>query len=211
VQFRKSAKPVRIGPLSLRVVGPSEENVELLRRDWAKKVAGILRKKPADPAAVVADYVDKSPYNLSSLVILAACEGKTMLLTGDGRGDHTLAELKKAGLLTRGKLRVDLLKLPHHGSSRNVDQDYFDTIQARHYVISADGNYSNPDVETLEMISASRRDNDFSIYLTYPFGSWYDPVAGRKVEQFFTRDQAKGRTYRVVTRAAKEPSIVVSL
>lgn len=212
VQYRTSAKPVTIGGLTLRVVGPNEDNLDLLRKDWAKKVVAVIRKeKTSDPAAVVADYVDRSPYNLSSIVLLAACGGKTMLLTGDGRGDHTLSELKKAGLLTRGRLEVDLLKLPHHGSSRNVEQDYFDTIQARHYVISADGYHSNPDIETLEMLSASRRDDGFTIYLTYPYSEWRDRAVGRKVERFFKGEKAKGRTYRVVTRAAGKPSVIVSL
>ena len=213
VQYRKSARPVRIGPLTIRIVGPNEENIALLRRDWAKKVVDVIRKEKqkADPAAVVAAYVDESPYNLSSIVVLASCEGKTMLLTGDGRGDHTLAELKKAGLIKRGRFVVDLLKLPHHGSSRNVEQDYFDTIQATHYVISADGNYSNPDIGTLEMISRSRRDDAFTVYLTYPYREWHDRKVGRKVEQFFARERAAGRKYRVVTRAPGEPSISVTL
>jgi hypothetical protein len=213
VQYRKSAKPVRIGPLSLRVVGPNAENVALLREDWAERVVDLIRKKQqkADAAAVIAAYVDESPYNLSSIVVLATCEGKTMLLTGDGRGDHTLAELKKAGLLRNGRLEVDLLKLPHHGSSRNVDQDYFDTIQARHYVISADGAHSNPDVKTLEMLSRSRRDDRFTIYLTYPYREWRDRTAARKVERFFEAEKGRGRKYRVVTRAPNKASVVVTV
>jgi hypothetical protein len=213
VQYRQAAKPIRIGKLALRVIGPNAENIALLRRDWAVKVVDVIRmeKQKGKAAAIVAAYVDESPYNLASIVVLASCEGKTMLLTGDGRGDHTLAELKKAGLLKRGRLDVDLLKLPHHGSSRNVEQDYFDTIQAKHYVISADGNYSNPDVETLKMISRSRRDDDFTIYLTYPFDEWYDRSVGKKVDRFFKGEKAKGRRYRVVTRRKGEPSITVAL
>ena len=212
VQYRTSAKPVTIGGLRLRVIGPNEDNLALLRKDWAKKVVAVISKEgTSDVAAVVADYVDRSPYNLSSIVLLAEYGGRTMLLTGDGRGDHTLGELKTAGLLERGRLEVDLLKLPHHGSSRNVEQDYFDTIQARHYVISADGSHSNPDIETLEMISRSRRDDDFTIYLTYPYDEWRDRAVGRRVEQFFKGETAKGRAYRVVTRAAGEGSISVRL
>lgn len=199
--------------MTLRVIGPTEENVALLRKDWAKRVAALLQKSsgPRDTAAIVADYVDRSPYNLSSLVVLATSGRKRMLLTGDGRGDHTLSELEQAGLISRGRLSVDLLKLPHHGSSRNVDQNYFDTIQARHYVISADGNYSNPDVETLEMIAKSRRDDEFTIHLTYPYREWHDRAVARQVEQFFTAEKARGRNYRVVTRAPGDASLNVTL
>jgi hypothetical protein len=213
VQRRKNAKAVTIGPLTLTVVGPNEDNVALLRNDWAKKVVAVIakEKKKSRTAAVVADYVDNSPYNLSSIVLLAECDGKTMLLTGDGRGDHTLDELAKAGLLEKGKLKVDLLKLPHHGSSRNVEQSYFDAIRATHYVISADGNYSNPDVDTLEMISAARPDDRFTIYLTYPYDEWYDRAIGRKVDKFFKSEKTRGRRYKVVTRASKDKSVVITL
>lgn len=212
VQYRPSARPVTIGPMTLRVVGPNAENVKLLRQDWATKVVPLVRKENtrARQAAFVAAYVDESPYNLSSIVVLATCERKTMLFTGDGRGDHTLAELKAAGLLKKGRLDVDVLKLPHHGSSRNVDRDYFETIRASHYVISADGNYENPDVETLEMISASRPDDDFTIYLTYPYPEWHDRATARAVERFFKAERAKGRKYRVLTRKPGDPSIVVT-
>ncbi len=213
VQYRKAAKPVRIGALTLKVVGPSAENVELLRDDWAERIVPLVasEKKASRQAAIVADYVDESPYNLSSLVVLASCEGKTMLLTGDGRGDHTLSELKEAGLVRGGRLDVDLLKLPHHGSSRNVHQEYFDTIRAKHYVISADGNYANPDVETLEMISRARPDDRFTVYLTYPYKEWFDRRVARNVERFFKSEQASGRKYRVVTREPAEPSITIKL
>jgi hypothetical protein len=39
--------------------------------------------------------------------------------------------VKAAKLLTNGKLRVDVLKLPHHGSERNVAPNYFETIVAK--------------------------------------------------------------------------------
>lgn len=206
-------KQVTIGDLKLQVIGPNEANLELLRKDWAKKVVEIIKKEKdkEKAAARAADYLDKSPYNLSSIVVLAECDGKTMLLTGDGRGDHTLDELEKAGLLKNGTLRVDLLKLPHHGSSRDVKADYFETILAKHYVISADGNYDNPDLETLEMLSAARPDDDFTIHLTYPFGAFYKKAVGAELKKFFAAEKKSGRKYKVVPRKAKARSIVVAL
>lgn len=42
--------------------------------------------------------------------------------------------------------------------------DYFETIIAKHYAVSADGKFENPDVGTLKMISAARPDDDFTIH-----------------------------------------------
>lgn len=169
--------------------------------------------KPGKTAkAELASYVDRSVYNLSSIVVLAKADGKTMLLTGDARGDFTLTALRNAGLLKDdGKpFEVDLLKLPHHGSDRNVDQDYFDNIRAAHYVISADGRFTNPDVPTLEMISRSRKDDDFTIWLANAPGDFADDAVGDEVARFFATD-AKKRKYRVRYRDTDEVSIRVEL
>ena len=54
------------------------------------------------------------------------------------------------------KLAVDILKLPHHGSIRNATPEFFQAIVARHYVISADGENGNPDLETLKVLTDVR-------------------------------------------------------
>ena len=91
-----------------------------------------------------------------------------MLLCGDARGDHILEGLEASGRLQPGgTLALDVLKLPHHGSIRNVEADFFERLPARHYVISADGRDGNPETETLEMIAAVRAgDDDFTVHLT---------------------------------------------
>ena len=145
--------------------------------------------------------MDESVYNLSSIVVLAEAHGKRLLLTGDGRGDHTLQGLEKAGLLKKGgTVEVDVLKMPHHGSERNIDSDYFEKIRAKHYVISADGKFDNPDIGTLEMISKARPDDAFTIHLTYPTDEFNVPAIGTKVAAFLKKEKGKGRKYKVETR-----------
>jgi beta-lactamase superfamily II metal-dependent hydrolase len=80
------------------------------------------------------------------------------LLTGDGRGDHLLQGLERAGLLSpEGTLHVDLLKVPHHGSDRNVTKEFFETVTADIYVVSANGKHDNPDLITLKwMVEAAK-------------------------------------------------------
>jgi hypothetical protein len=92
-----------------------------------------------------------------------------MLLTGDARGDKILQGLELVGLMKKGgKLEVDLLKVPHHGSANNLDKDFFQRIIARHYVFSGDGEHGNPERESLEMLFDARGDEDYTIHLTYP-------------------------------------------
>jgi hypothetical protein len=151
------------------VLGPDKNRIDRLRERWKKDLQKILAKE--ESAADAASFSDASPFNLSSIIVLAEFDGKTMLLTGDARGDDLIKGLKEEGLLQGGKIEVDLFKLPHHGSDRNVKEETFEAITARKYVISANGEHDNPDPDTLDMLVAGRkktRTDDFSLYLTFP-------------------------------------------
>jgi Metallo-beta-lactamase superfamily len=206
--------PVDLDPLRLTVIGPRQAELEELREAWEEKVAEMAAAEPAE-AAKIAAYLDGSVYNLSSIVCLADVgsgeERKRMLLTGDARGDKIIEGLKAAGEMDSGVVTVDLLKVPHHGSSRNLTQEFFEQVKAKEIVISANGKHGNPDIETLEMISAARPDDGFTIYLTYPYAA-FELGLGQEIESFFERDKAEGdRAYEVVLRPDSDPSLRVNL
>ena len=94
-----------------------------------------------------------------------------MLLTGDARGDKILKGLESGrGAGSRGKsMHVDMLKVPHHGSSNNLETGFFKRITADHYVFSGNGEHGNPERETLEMLFDARGEGAvYTIHLTYP-------------------------------------------
>lgn len=148
-------KPIRLANLDVWVVGPTRSTLESLQKEWEEWLAKQARAAalPEAEARAAARELDKSIPNLSSIMLLVEAEGKTVLLTGDGRGDHLLEGLKQAGVLTGdGMLHVDVFKLPHHGSARNVTPELFERITADTYVICADGKHDNPDLQTLEWL-----------------------------------------------------------
>jgi hypothetical protein len=206
--------PITLANLTITVVAPDRKRLKKLQTKWNREIKAIIakeKKTKADRAAIAA-FTDTSVHNLSSIVMLVEADGKRMLLTGDGRGDDTLAGLKAAKLLDRkGKLAVDLLKLPHHGSERNVDQSYFDTIRADHYVVSANGRDDNPDIATLKMISKARPDDAFTIHLTYPEAEYVKSEVGKAVSKFFASEKKKGRGYGVEIRKASDLSLKIAL
>lgn len=155
----------KIGDLSLFAVAPSRQRVAKLRADWKKKT-------PDDEeAAALAAYLDETVYNLSSVVLVAEHGKKRMLLTGDARGDHIIEGLEKHGYLEKKKtVDFEVVKLPHHGSDRNVATDFFRRVRGRHYVISGDGKHGNPEVATLCMLSDARGDETYDLWLTYDDG-----------------------------------------
>jgi hypothetical protein len=182
--------------LKWTVIAPDEQRVQALHDKWEQS----LQAHPdIEELANLAANSDTSVANLSSIVVLAELNGKTMLLTGDGRSDHTLQGLEHAGLLPDGgTFPVDILKLPHHGSNRNVTTTFFKKVPARHYVISANGLHDNPDVSTLEMIESARDDSDdFTIHLTNRTGANnLEEILG----EFFDAREERGRSYQVKFR-----------
>jgi len=193
---REQAEPVEIGPgLTLTVVGPTPSELEHLRKkhnEWLKK----LKKEGKSASAALAAYVDKSVPNLSSIVVLAQADNKRMLLTGDARGDKILEGLELAGLMAKGgKIHVDLLKVPHHGSSNNLDNDFFERITADHYVFSGDGEHGNPRRKSLEMLVTARGDADFTIHLTYPIDK-IDVERKKDWQKEQGKEKKKGKTPR---------------
>jgi competence protein ComEC len=87
--------------------------------------------------------------NNASVVLLAQVRGVTMLLTGD-------VEPEAQAVLARSLpgLRVDVLKIPHHGS-RYQDLEFLTSLQARVAVASVgEGNdYGHPAEETLDPLA----------------------------------------------------------
>jgi beta-lactamase superfamily II metal-dependent hydrolase len=167
-------EPVKLDDLTLTVIGPTRKNMERLRRSWItwlnKRRQALQIKDPLEASRVVR-ALDRSIPNLSSIMFLAESSGKKILFTGDGRSDHILEGLKQANLLEPdGHLHVDVFKVPHHGSIRNVTKKLFKTVTADQYVISANGKHGNPDLVTLQMIAETAK------------------VQKRQVEIFFTNE-----------------------
>jgi beta-lactamase superfamily II metal-dependent hydrolase len=157
--------PIKLGDVTIHLAGPSRAILEKLREEWLewqRKHAGAA----TDRAGAVA--ADRSIPNLSSITMLVEWQGRRLLLTGDGRADQVAEGLQSAGLLVGGAMHVSVLKMPHHGSARNMTPDFLRTVTADRYVFSANGRYGNPDLQCLTWtVEAARQ-------------------AGRRIELVFT-------------------------
>jgi hypothetical protein len=93
-------------------------------------------------------------------VFLVQIKNRKILFTGDGIGHDLTEMLSQNKMLDKnGKFHVDILKVPHHGSDRNASKEFFDTIKANHYIISANGRDDNPSLNTLKwMIQDGKND-----------------------------------------------------
>jgi len=147
-------KIIKFNDMVFHILGPSQRNLDKLKKQWRE----WRYKKKLDYKLVfdLFQIFDKSITNLSSIILLVASHEKTVLFTGDGSADDVINALTKASMLDRqGKFHVDVLKVPHHGSDRNVTPDFFNTVTADYYVISANGRDDNPSIDTLKWIIES--------------------------------------------------------
>ncbi len=118
----------RIGAVRLQVVGP---------------VPGVVQHGTA------AD--DGSGPNNASLVVLAEVQGLRILLPGDVE-----PEAQRVLERTLPGLRVDVLKVPHHGS-RHQETDWLTSLGARLAVVSvgAGNDYGHPAPDLVQVLTAA--------------------------------------------------------
>lgn len=187
------AAPIIVGELELTIVGPLHDELAALQSAHDK----WLHEHPEfqnDATAMLSALDDKSVANLSSITILVRSGANSLLLTGDARLDKVLEGLKTVGALNaEGTLELDILKMPHHGSIRNVDADTLRRLPARHYLFSGDGKFGNPDRATFALLLDVRPAEPMDFVTTYSL---------ERIEEGRKRDRAKKESGRK-SRAAK--------
>ncbi len=180
ISLGDSKSSFTFGNLTLQVLGPTERNLESLQQAWLEWLEQQGSKDLLAPS-------DQTVPNVSSLMFLARVDEKKILLTGDGRSDDLVEGLRKAGLTdSQDCMHVDILKLPHHGSLRNISRDFFYKVTADCYVISANGRDNNPDLDTLQWIVEAARDQNRKIvlFVTNKTSSIEALLSQRPPEQF---------------------------
>lgn len=106
--------------------------------------------------------IDGSEANGASICLLLEHGTTRVLLTGDGFSDDitgALQELAKqrAELLDErsGRIRLDLIKVPHHGSQNNLSRALVDSVTCPRWLFSSDGtSYKHPDPPAVARILA---------------------------------------------------------
>ena len=95
--------------------------------------------------------------NLASIMFLIEEAGKTVLMTGDGHWQDIFKGLQAIKKLDMKKgLHLDVLKVQHHGSEHNLNEDFCNKITADNYIFCGNGQHENPDLDVLKAIIDSR-------------------------------------------------------
>ena len=123
--------------------------------------------------------VDQAAANGSSIAFLAEFEGRSCLFLADAHHDVISESLKR--LLKQrdeSRLKVDAVKVPHHGSAGNISDELLSLIESPRFLFSTNGAiFKHPDKEAVERIivrSAHKSPTLFFNYLSETTKCWQD-------------------------------------
>lgn len=158
--------------LVITVLAPVQDRLTDLIPEWRDTVEEALRKHtltdaspgleamgPSTPPTLesLVDLellsedpfkVDTSKPNATSISLLLEHDGTRALLPGDSTASELLGGLALLhdGFTVGGRIPIDLVKLPHHGSRNNVSRALVQAIDCPRWVFSSDGTtFRHPD------------------------------------------------------------------
>lgn len=96
---------------------------------------------------------DSSPTNGSSITFLLECGAKKLLFLGDAIPSQVENQLKKLIPEDQFPLKVDVLKVAHHGAWSNNSPELINRIRANYYLFSSNGRrHHHPHYPTMAWI-----------------------------------------------------------
>lgn len=169
-----------LGSMQFTLIGPTKKELANLRKGWntwlrenqdrVKKIRAELKKRIEEFSS---GALTTSPYdlrdwngipdvegvtapNVASLMFMVEEDSKKLLLTGDGQQDFILDGLARTGFLDDGFVHLNVLKVQHHGSENNMDENFAQKVSADNYVFCGNGSHGNPETAVIDMVFASR-------------------------------------------------------
>jgi len=94
---------------------------------------------------------DSSPVNGASIAFLIEFHDLKWLFLSDSHPDVIVENLNKLTVTEHQKIKIDVVKLSHHGSKKNTNDSLLRLIDCQNFVVSANANKSHyhPNKETL--------------------------------------------------------------
>ncbi len=166
---------IEIGGIKLHVLAPNHDVAD----EYKPKVPDELGVENADWGMnlqtlidnVDDDNLDEGGPNSQSIVILAEYEGKKFLFPGDCTPQELYDGLHSYNSRNGSLMNLDLMKLPHHGSTRNISKSIAAEIVCSDFVISTNVNkrYLFPNKETIAKLICYRtqKDKTVNVYFNY--------------------------------------------
>ncbi len=155
------------------ILSPTERNLTRLLTKWEKEKPSSVKTSDSENLEYQQTLkellnndktsYDSSKHNGSSIAFILEVENKSLLFLGDCLNQTILKSMKKFKI---DSIRVDMVKISHHGSKNNTSNKLLQKIECNKYVISTDGNsHNHPNKITLARII--NNNPNCEIYLNY--------------------------------------------
>ncbi|MFA7312691.1 MAG: MBL fold metallo-hydrolase [Shewanella sp.] len=149
------------GPFTLKILSPDREQLEKLLHKWpTEHEPGVTSLHGNDYHLSLSDIwakdkfeSDPSIYNGSSIAFILEADDRKMLFLGDAHDHGVVDNLRSLGYSDTNQLKVDLVKISHHGSQYNTSSELLALLDSPCYVISTDGSkHGLPNKRTIARI-----------------------------------------------------------
>lgn len=119
-------------------------------KDWSKNIKDLINEENKTNFKFIQD---SSVKNGSSISFILTFNDKSFLFLADSHPNNIVKYLKKLGYSKENPLKVELIKVSHHGSKANTNKKLLEIINTENYVISTDSSGNNhPNKTTLARI-----------------------------------------------------------
>ena len=113
---------------------------------------------------------DSSVANGSSIAFILTYQEKKFLFLGDADIKTINQSLVNLNFSTEKRLKVEFVKLSHHGSKQNINEKFLDLIDCSKFIVLTDcSNFAHPDKETLALIAMYNRKKRKDVDLVFNY------------------------------------------
>ena len=172
----KKDDPINWKDLTFKILSPDDEQLEKLLKEWKNKAPESLLEtsRKGNYNMTLKEIFDEDkfdedsdPFNGSSIAFILEKDEFNYLFLGDSHSSVVIQELKKLGFDENNKLKIELVKLSHHGSKKNNPIELFKLIDTNKYIISTNGDqHGHPDKDSIARIVSTNPKAE--IYFNYP-------------------------------------------
>ena len=166
---------IKVGDIKLHVLAPDYDVADEYKPKDPDELGVRLDDWHIDLRTLIDNIddenIDEGGPNSQSIIILAECDGKKFLLPGDSTPKELYDALRSYNEANGAPSELDFMKLPHHGSTRNVTKNIFDEVTCSNFIISTKKNekYYFPNKETIAKLIRyrERADKAINVYFNY--------------------------------------------
>lgn len=155
----------RLPDIAIEILSPDIHRLQRLNKPWKhelKKIGLLANDEHSDYSYSIEELIknkskyDRSTTNGSSISFYLDIYNKRFLFLADTHITLIQKNLTNLGYNEKNKLKVECIKLSHHGSKYNLDDNFLKLIDCNKYIICSDGTHGLPHKETLARIAIQK-------------------------------------------------------